>query len=329
MQNQETSVETLKHQENMFLGGMVLSMFCWGMSWASGKVLSGYGDASNIALFRFSVTFISLLLLLVLFRQKLAIVKKGMKDLLFASISISVYTWLFFKGLHAGKAGAGGVLVTTLNPIISYAIMLIFTRRKPNGRESLGLIIGLLAGAVLLNVWNEWEKIFAAGNLYFVLATFTWAILSIFTARSGRYGSPVTFSLWMFGLCSVIMLLITSYSESQVILSRADSYFWGNLIFSSTVTTALATTFYFVATSKFGAGKASSFIFLVPFSAALGSWLFLNEVPHTHTVIGGVLGIVAVYILNGKKASKGKPSAVHEGEAQGLKLKAEGSKLNA
>jgi len=39
----------------------------------------------------------------------------------------------------------------------------------------------------------------------------------------------------------------------------------------------------------------------VPFSAALGSWIFLNEVPQIHSIIGGILGIAAVYILNIKK----------------------------
>ena len=84
-------------------------------------------------------------------------------------------------------------------------------------------------------------------------------------------------------------------------LSHGDLAFWGNLFFSATITTSLATTFYFVATSKIGASKASSFIFMVPFSAALGSWIFLGEVIEVHTIVGGILGIAAVYILNKKE----------------------------
>jgi drug/metabolite transporter (DMT)-like permease len=72
------------------------------------------------------------------------------------------------------------------------------------------------------------------------------------------------------------------------------------MFFSATITTSLATTFYFIATSKLGASRASSFIFMVPFSAALGSWIFLQEIPEAHTIIGGILGIAAVYILNKK-----------------------------
>jgi drug/metabolite transporter (DMT)-like permease len=284
--------------EQLFLTGLVVSMFCWGVSWTSGKIMAGYGDALNITLYRFFVTFVSLLVLVLLTGEKLSILKKGLPDLTCAALLIALYTYLFFKGLSVGKAGAGGVLVTTLNPIISYGIMLIYTKKKPGRNEIIGLVIGLIAGAFLLQVWNNWSAIWDAGNSYFVLATFTWAFLSLFTARSGRYGSPVAFSLWMYGVCSVLLLLISDFQESVRIFERVDFSFWLNLLFSATITTALATTFYFVATSKLGAGKASTFIFLVPFSAALGSWFFLNEVPEVPTIIGGLLGIIAVYMIN-------------------------------
>jgi drug/metabolite transporter (DMT)-like permease len=97
------------------------------------------------------------------------------------------------------------------------------------------------------------------------------------------------------------MFLISGTQPTMDVMNKADFTFWGNLFFSATITTSLATTFYFVATSKIGASRASSFIFMVPFSAALGSWIFLGEVIEWHTLIGGLLGIAAVYILNRKE----------------------------
>lgn len=96
------------------------------------------------------------------------------------------------------------------------------------------------------------------------------------------------------------MMSLSGTGPAAAVIRNADLVFWGNLFFSATITTSLATTFYFVATSRIGASKASSFIFMVPFSAALGSWIFLNEVIEIHTIIGGLLGIAAVYILNRK-----------------------------
>jgi drug/metabolite transporter (DMT)-like permease len=287
-------------KDQLFLLGMIASMICWGFSWTSGKILSGYGSALSISLFRFAITFFSLLIILICLRQKKTIQRIGLKVLLVASLLMALYSYFFFKGLHTGKAGAGGVLVTVLNPIVSYIFMLILAKRRPTKNESIGLLIGVIAGVILLKLWNQWDNLSNAGNIYFLMASFTWAVLSIFTSRSSKFGSPVAFSLWMFAICSIVMLLLTDLSENINLLYSADQNFWWNMFFSGTITTALATTFYFVATSKLGASKASSFIFLVPFSAALGSWIFLNEIPQLHTVVGGLLGIAAVYILNKK-----------------------------
>jgi drug/metabolite transporter (DMT)-like permease len=288
---------------NVFLLGMVLSMFCWGLSWTSAKVLGTYGSALALSCLRFALTFFSLFIILIFMRQKLTINRSGLRDLVVASVILAFYFYLFFKGLQIGKAGAGGVLVTVLNPIVSYIFMLVFSRKKPTKIEIIGLAVGVLAGIILLKMWDAYNSLLSAGNIYFLLASLTWAILSLFTSKSSRYGSPVVFSLWMYGICSVIMLCLSNPTENLQIIQKGDIYFWGNLIFSATITTAMATTFYFVATSKLGAGKASSFIFLVPFTAAIGSWIFLGEVPLLHTIIGGLLGIVAVYILNRKSTA--------------------------
>lgn len=290
--------------DRLFLTGMVLSMTCWGFSWASGKVLAGYGSPITIAFFRFALTFISLPFVIVLLKAKLQIQKKGLVDLILASLLMSVYIVLFFKGLAEGQAGAGGVLVTVLNPIIAYGIMLILNRRKPTRNESFGLLVGVVAGVVLLKLTSNIRLIFLAGNVYFLLAALAWASLSHFTARSTRYGSPVAFSFWLYGISTFVMLLCSGVQPTLDVYAKTDFKFWSNLFFSATVTSSMATTFYFAATSKIGASKASSFIFMVPFSAALGSWIFLQESIEFHTMVGGTLGIVAVYILNKRETPK-------------------------
>jgi drug/metabolite transporter (DMT)-like permease len=285
----------------VFIVGMILSMTCWGFSWTSGKILTAYGDPLTISFLRFALTFVSLLALLPLMKEKLTINPKGIWDLLLSSVLISMYTFLFFKGVSVGKAGAGGVLVTVLNPIIIYAMTLALARRRPTRNETIGLALGLAAGVVLLKLTTEAGEIFKAGNIYFLLAACSWAVLSRFTAKAGKYGSSLSFSLWMYGISTGLMFLFAGVSSTAATFQRSDGMFWGNLFFSATITTSLATTFYFVATSRIGASKASSFIFMVPFSAALGSWMFLGEVIETHTIIGGLLGIAAVYILNKKE----------------------------
>jgi drug/metabolite transporter (DMT)-like permease len=287
--------------KSLFLTGMILSMTCWGLSWTSSKVIASYGSPMTLSFLRFSATFLSMIIILGVLKQPFTINRRGIKDLLAASITISLYTVIFFKGITTGKAGAGGVLVTVLNPIISYGIMLIMELRRPKQNETIGLSLGLLAGIVLLKLPMEASTIFSAGNIYFLIASLFWAVLSVFTSRASRYGSTITFSTWMYGICIVLLFIFTGMEGPATTLSNADGIFWFNFFVTAVLATALATTFYFIATSRLGASQASSYIFLVPFSAAMGAWLFLGEVPQWHTVAGGLLGIAAVYILNRKK----------------------------
>ena len=280
---------------------MILSMTCWGLSWTSAKVIASYGSPMTLTFLRFSFTFLSMIVILAILRQPFTIKRKGIGDLLAASLFISSYTLLFFKGITNGKAGAGGVLVTVLNPIISYGIMLVMELRRPTRNETIGLCLGLLAGIVLLKLPMEAGTIFSAGNVYFLMASLCWAILSVFTSKAGRYGSTITFSTWMYAICIVFLFIFTGVEGPANTLSNADAIFWFNFFVVAILATSLATTFYFIATSRLGASQASSYIFLVPFSAALGAWIFLNEVPQWHTVAGGMLGIAAVYILNRRR----------------------------
>lgn len=289
-----------KSKKLLFIG-ILLSMFMWGLSWPSGKVAAAYGSPATVVLIRYIIVFISFLPIFIFMKAPIRIHKKGIPALIAAGILLSVYTYLFFNGLKNGLAGAGGVLVTTMNPIMAYGIGLIINRNRPSKNEAIGLVLGLIAGATLLKIWGNLDELFNSGNLYFLLAAFVWAVMSRITSKASNYGSSMSFSLWMYLATVLIMIPIVDYSDLKETLLIADKYFWWNIIFSAVLATSLATTYYFYATTTLGPEKASSFIFLVPISAAVSSWLFLNETLQLHTFVGGVLGIAAVYMINRKK----------------------------
>jgi len=293
--------QSAAQNKKLFLYGMILSMLTWGISWTCGKIISSYGDAYSIGFFRFLITVLSLLPLLLLIKENILIRRSGIPLLIVAATFMSIYNYLFLEGLRHGQPGAAGVLVTTLNPIISFVIGLFLDKRKPSVLEIVGIIAGIIAGAVLLQVWVNWNNVLQPGNLYFVLAPLAWALLSLATAKSSNHGSPLAFSLWVYALASMILLALSNKQDVIAVIEKSDSLFWINMIFSATITTAIATTFFFYATSKIGASQASSFVFLVPLSAAIGAWVFVNETIKTHTIIGGLIGILAVYLLQKKK----------------------------
>ena len=290
-----------KHASNKVLvGGMIVSMFLWGLSWPSSKFLTRYCSPVNMAIYRYIIVIITLSPILFFFKASPKIKKAGIPSILASGALLALYSYFFFKGLTKGAAGAGGVLVTTLNPIMAYVIGIILSRKLPSKNESIGLILGIIAGSFLLKVWDKPGAVFDSGNIYFLLSAFTWASMSKFTSRGHLYGASLGFSLWQYVVTLLCLLPLINVQELQTVIHVKDPLFWMNMFFSSAIVTSLATTMFFYTTTRLGAEKASSFIFLVPFAAAFSAWLFLGELILPHTIIGGALGMAAVYMINKK-----------------------------
>ena len=291
---------------NVLVIGMCISMFLWGLSWPSGKILTQFCSPINFAAYRYIIVVATLLPLLLFMKTGISIKKGAAPSILISGILLAVYSFLFFMGLKKGAAGAGGVLVTTLNPIMAYIIGIIISKRLPLRNEVIGLLLGILAGVILLYSNSKSYSILDGGNIYFLFASFTWALMSKFTSGASKYGSSFVFSFWQYLVTLLCLLPLVDFREFGEVVKIKDTIFWLNLFFSSAIVTTLATTVYFFTTTKLGAEKASSFLFLVPFAAAISSWLFLGEKLLLNTAIGGVLGILAVYFINRKIRLVGK-----------------------
>lgn len=277
---------------------MVFSMMIWGVSWPSNGALSHFGSAFDLGFFRYFFVVISLFIALIVLRQKVTISTKAIPFVFISGVIMAAYNYAFLAGLQHGSPGAGGILVTTLNPVIAYGIGMLIDWRKPSKNEAIGLFIGVIAGAVLLKVWENKSVFAEPGNMYFLLCAVLWSVLSKFTSKSARYGSPFAFSWWMYLVTLCVILPFNQMDKIALLFQSTEFKFWGNVLFSSVITTTFATTLYFFATSKIGAEKASSFIFIVPFTAALSSFLILGEQIQIHTIVGGILGIGAVFMIN-------------------------------
>lgn len=295
--------------QSYLVSGMVLSMLLWGISWPSGKVLTRYCSVVNFSVYRYLIVIVVMLLLLRVTRTSLAVSRKGLLPVIASGMLLAGYSYFFFMGIKTGSPGAGGVLVTTMNPIMAYAIGIILSRKAPSRREGYGLLLGSIAGAVLLHIWERKTSILDSGNLFFLLAALIWSTMSKITAKGGRYGTSLGFSFWQYVVTFLCLLPFMEGAEAQQAIHITDAIFWINLFFSAAIVTAGATTMYFYTTTKLGAEKASSFIFLVPVCAAASSWLLLGEQIKPHTIVGGALGIAAVYVMNARKS---KPKATTE-----------------
>jgi len=275
---------------------MVLAMVAWGETWISAKILSRYINAKEEIFFRFLFTSLGLLPILLYKKERFNITIYNFFVITISAIILALYNLAFFLGTKYGLASVGGVLVTTLTPINTFILIAILTRKKINKTENLGLFLGFLGAFIMLKIWHfDLNSILATGNGYYLLATLLWPLLTIVSAKQKEI-SPLLFSFYMFSITSIIVLFSLNFKVSNIF--EFDSLFWLNLGLLSLYGTTFATTIYFLAVVRLGSKIASSFFFLVPFSALIFAVIFLQEKLDIALIIGGVLSIMAVYIIN-------------------------------
>lgn len=290
----------MEKKSNNLLIAMLISMVIWGISWPSNHVLTQFGTPIDLGVMRYFLVIISLFIVLIVIKTPFSIVRKGIPTLVISGVLMAVYNFTFLQGLREGTAGAGGILVTTLNPIVAYGIGMLLSLKKPSKNETIGLVLGVIAGLIMLKIWSNGSVFTEGGNTYFLLSAFIWAIMSKFTSRAKNYGNPFAFTWWMYVVTIGCLIPFMNVQAITTLIDTTELRFWGNLLFGSVITTTFATTMYFYATSKIGAEKASSFIFIVPFTAAISAFFIQGEALQIHTIIGGIFGIGAVWMLNKK-----------------------------
>jgi drug/metabolite transporter (DMT)-like permease len=293
---------TQLNRRGILLFWMILAMTAWGGSWVSAKLIAGTASPSVLVFWRFFLSFLSMIPVMLIMKQSFRISFRGFLFACGGAVLIVAYNQLFFKGLETGLAGGGGVIVTTLNPLFTFLFASILFRDKIGLKEAGGLLLGVIGGFILLKIWKfDSGALLTGGNLLFLIAAMLWGGVTIFSHRSVKFAPSLTYSFYLYGLASLFDFIISAPPLSVFAVFDKGFGFWFNVIYLSTLANTFATTLYFLASSRLGSGKASSFTFLVPVSAVGLSWMILGEVPQLPTLIGGGIAVSAVYLIHKSK----------------------------
>lgn len=289
--------------KNIFYAFMFLAMAGWGLSWVSAKVLSAYINEYEMIFFRNIFTVITLLPVLLFTKKSFYINLKSFILVLVASVVMIAYMKCFFLGTKFGTASLGGALVTTMIPINTFIIMALFFGKKIEKKDIFALILGALGVFTMLNIWSfSHEEIFSQKNIYFILASILWPILTIVSSKATKI-SPMVFTFYMY-VITTIMVMVFFVDVPNINYKEFDWIFWLNVLSISIISTTFATTLYFVGIEKLGTNEVSSFIFLVPLFAIILSVIFLKENISLSIIVGTILTLIAVKILNNIKIFK-------------------------
>lgn len=277
---------------------MLLAMISWGASWVSAKVLSDYITAQELIFYRYFITTVTLFPILYYMKRSLKIDKRSLFISIISSIFLVLYSIYFFDGTKHGTAGLGGAFVTTLTPILTFLLLVLFFKKEFLKKDLLAVSLGAVGVLLILNISNfTFEQIFVIANLYFIYASLAWSSLTISNSKANI--DPLVLTFYIYSFTTIIGYFITPFESGNIF--EFNYIFWINFVIISIISTTFATSVYFIGIKKIGANEASAFIFLVPFCAVILSYIFLDEPIYLSTFIGIILTISAVMIINNIK----------------------------
>jgi len=295
------NINNITHFERYIYPYLVIAMIFWGISWPSSKILTFYTDPFTLMFLKFFISAIALIPIFLLLNDKRFFSAQVIKPLVVATFFIILYNLFFFYGLKYGLAGLGGIVVTGSNPIFTFLIVAIIDKINIPKRKKVALIIGLIGTAITLHIENlNLKELVDGGNLFFLLASLSWSLVTIYSTNAKQHLNSLLFSIYLYAGSSVITYILFIDNNSLIEIFTFEFLFWINLFFVTIITTAISTTIYFKASNILGASNASSFIFLVPLVAVLSSAILLNEVPNITSLTGGTLLIFSVWLINKK-----------------------------
>lgn len=274
-------------------------MMLWGAGWPVLKIVSQSVSWEVATFWRLALMSIAFIPVLWWNKKPLYLTRSAWGWVTISGLLYTLFMVLSFLGVQVATAGAGGMIITTVSPVLTVLITILFFGFRPSKQHIFGLGLGLIGGIVMVELW-EGKILSHAGNLIFILAALLWSILSVLASR--QHLDPIRYTFFL-GLIATVSMFFVAYGHGILSVFDQGMGFWGALVYLAVMTQTVASTIYFIASGKMGSGKASSYMLLVPVFALISSYVLLDEIPSTSLLIGGAMSIAAVYWINHTKVA--------------------------
>jgi len=278
---------------------LILAMFLWGAGWTALKIITPNIPMDVIIFWRFLIMSISFIPILIFLKKPLKIDRNSLIFISSSSVLNILFMVFSFYGVKSAMASSGGVIITTLTPVMTFLLVAIIFRKKLLNIQYFGLLIGTIGGVILLQL-NDLTLFFNSSNIYFLLCAISWAGVTMLSQHSQKHINPIHYSFYI-SVIATIATFIYSYNSNILLVFNEGIKFWSALLYLAIFGQTVATTIFFVASGKLGSEKSSSFMFLVPLFSILVAWIVLDEKVETHILFGGIISIIAVYFINKSK----------------------------
>lgn len=282
------------------LGCAVLTVTLWASAFAGIRVASGDFSPTSIALLRYLVASLVLLVYAVITQMPLPSLRDLPGIAALGFLGFSAYNDLLVAGQVGVSAGIASFIIST--EIILTALL---AARLANDRLTrwgwAGVLISL-AGVGIISAARETGLRLDVGVLLIVAAAVVKAGYSVGQKRYlTMYGALrfATYAIW----CGTLFLLVFTPGLVRDLQSASLNSVLA-VVHLGVFPGAIGYIAWSFVLSRMPTSVAATFLYFAPFLATLIAWVWVGEVPRAFVFVGGALVVAGVVVVSrkGKRA---------------------------
>ena len=276
---------------------LVVTVVLWASAFAGIRAaLVSYGPG-EVALFRLLVASVTLAGYALLTRMRLPDVKDLPIILLSGFFGFTVYHVGLSFGERTVEAGSASLLISTAPIFVALlATAFLDERLKALGWFGMGLSF---VGAAVISFGEGGGYRFDLNALPILLAALAESVYFVIQRPYlKKYGSLAftTYAMWA---GTIPALFFLPGLLSQVGSATFEATVSG--IFLGIFPTAIAYVTYAYISSRTTATVSASFLYLIPTLAFLIAWVWLGELPHLVSILGGLISLIGVLVVTTRR----------------------------
>jgi len=220
-------------------------------------------------------------------RDKLGLLLTGV-------IGIGVYNLTLNYGEMSVSSGMAGFLASQ-TPVLTTLFAVMFLGEELTAFRVFGFAVSIF-GVVLIAVGETKSASYNIGILYLLCALLAGSLYSILQKPYMNKYTTLEATTHVIWGGTLFLMIYVSHLHADIlhasILTALDVIYLG--VFPA----ALAYAVWGYVLSQIPVSRAVSFVYAMPFVAALLGWLFLGEIPARLSVVGALLAISGVWLIS-------------------------------
>lgn len=279
----------------------VLTIFIWGLTFISTKILLVDFSPVEILFIRFVIGFVGLC---IIFPHRLK-VKDKKEEILFigaGSTGICLYYLLENFALTMTSASNAGVIVSVA-PFFTALLSYFFLKEEKLRKNFfVGFFVSMI-GIMMMSCEGKQFEFNPMGDILAFLSAMVWAVYSLFTKRISQLGYStilITRRIFIYGILFMIPFVMMTDFDIAISKVFQIKYIF-HFLFLGFGASALCFVTWNYAIKILGAVQSSVYIYLVSVITVVVSVLFLNEPINWVIGIGTMLTVVGLIISEYQK----------------------------